>query len=64
MKRARTSFTLSALAVSTLLLALAAEVVDAQRRRLATGDQAGRMGGYAVVENWPKPLPDNDLPHR
>jgi hypothetical protein len=54
---------LSALAVSALLLTLAGEVADAQRRRLATGDQAGRMGGYAVVENWPKPLPDSDLSH-
>jgi NHL repeat len=63
MKRERTRFALSAVAVSTLLLVLAAPVADAQRRRLATGDQAGRMGGYAVVENWPKPLPDTDLPH-
>ena len=22
------------------------------------------MGDYEVVENWPKPLPDTDLPHK
>ena len=63
MKRTRTSGAIAALAVSTLLLSITTEIADAQRRRLLTGERAGRMGGYEVVENWPKPLPDKDLSH-
>ena len=52
----------AAIAIAVLFLC-EGERTDAQRRRLVTGEQAGRMGGYEVVQNWPQPLPDTDASH-
>jgi hypothetical protein len=60
--RSRPLFVVSTLTV-VVLFATVPERLDAQRRRLVTGEQAGRMGGYEVVRDWPKPLPDTDLSH-
>ena len=59
----RQSFAVFSLALAGLLLSIDTETLDAQRRRLATGERSGRIGGYEVVPNWPKPLPDTDLSH-
>jgi hypothetical protein len=63
MKHPRISFILSNVALAALLVSMATDSADAQRRRLVTGETKGRMGGYDVVENWPAPLPDTDLSH-
>ena len=61
MKRARTSLTVSILAIAPIVILAAA---NAPVQQQPTGENGGRrMGGYEVVENWPKPLPDKDLSH-
>ncbi|OFW14659.1 MAG: hypothetical protein A3F70_09160 [Acidobacteria bacterium RIFCSPLOWO2_12_FULL_67_14] len=64
MKHGPASFAVSGLAVSALVLSMTAETPDAQQSgRPADGNAPRRMGGYEVVENWPRPLPDTDLSH-
>src|SRR5918996_1484731 len=58
MKYARNPLAFSILAVLVLL----APIALTGNANAAAQEQAGegprRMGGYEVVENWPKPLPD------
>ena len=64
MKRVRMSVVFLVLAVLALLASVTIESAVTQRASQAKGEEGPRrMGGYEVVENWPKPLPDTDLSH-
>ena len=66
MKHVRNPIVFSVLAALGLLAAPRAVITGANAFAQPPAREAaapGRMGGYQVVENWPKPLPDTDLSH-